>query len=496
MTKGKLDYSEFVDLCRGQRTIKLEERDKERIRQSRKTFERILKSDPHKSYYAINTGVGALLNRRIPRGRMEEFQENLIMSHTCGIGPPLEVEIVKGMMLHMILNLKKGYCGIRLPTLELLVEMFNRNIIPVVPAKGSLGASGDLVPQAHIALALIGRDPQQVLRAAGLEPAELQIGEAIALLNGTSFMTSCLAFLVFESDNLIRTADIAAAMTIEALGCSTKSFGPELQELRPHPGQIATAHYLNRLLPKTKGGRKSAYPLQDAYSLRCIPQVHGAFRDTLSWARAVVDIEINSFGGNPWISTKGEKSEICQGSGNFHGQILAHAADSLSVALCSISGISERRIDRLVSRGANGLPLFLARNQGLNTGLMITQYTAAALVSENKTLAHPASVDSIPVSAGQEDFVSMGAWAVRKAQEICRNTEYVIAIEILCAAQALDFGEPLPEESRMAKIHEIVRTRVAHFERSRVLAEDIEELYGLVHNGRLVEEAGCYEKDN
>ncbi|MDH4067673.1 MAG: histidine ammonia-lyase [Dehalococcoidia bacterium] len=496
MTKGKLDYSEFVDLCRGQRTIKLEERDKERIRQSRKTFERILKSDPHKSYYAINTGVGALLNRRIPRGRMEEFQENLIMSHTCGIGPPLEVEIVKGMMLHMILNLKKGYCGIRLPTLELMVEMFNRNIIPVVPAKGSLGASGDLVPQAHIALALIGRDPQQVLRAAGLEPAELQIGEAIALLNGTSFMTSCLAFLVLQSDNLIRTADIAAAMTIEALGCSTKSFGPELQELRPHPGQIATAHYLNRLLPKTKGGRKSAYPLQDAYSLRCIPQVHGAFRDTLSWARAVVDIEINSFGGNPWISTKGEKSEICQGSGNFHGQILAHAADSLSVALCSISGISERRIDKLVSRGTNDLPLFLARNQGLNTGLMITQYTAAALVSENKTLAHPASVDSIPVSAGQEDFVSMGAWAVRKAQEICRNTEYVIAIEILCAAQALDFGEPLPEESRMAKIHEIVRTRVAHFERSRVLAEDIEELYGLVHNGRLVEEAGCYEKDN
>lgn len=490
MIKDKLNYSEFVNLCRGQRTIELEGRDKERIRQSRKAFEGILKSNPHKCYYAINTGVGALLNRRIPNGRMEEFQENLIMSHTCGIGPPLEREIVKGIMLHMILNLKKGYSGIRLPTLELLVEMLNRNIIPVVPAKGSLGASGDLVPQAHIALALIGRDPQRILPTAGLEPAKLQIGEAIALLNGTSFMTSYLAFLVFQSDNLIRTADIAAAMTIQALGCSTKSFEPELQELRPHSGQITTAHYLNRLLLKTSEGKKPAYSLQDAYSLRCIPQVHGAFRDILSQARAVVDTEIDSFGGNPWISTKGEKTEICEGSCNFHGQILAHTADSLSIALCSISGISERRIDRLLSRGTNGLPLFLARNEGLNTGFMITQYTAAALVSESKTLAHPASVDSIPVSAGQEDFVSMGAWAVSKAREICRNTEYVIAIELLCAAQALDFREPLPAESRMAKIHEIVRSRVAHFEKSRVLAEDIEGLYGLVHNGRLLEEAG------
>ncbi len=222
--KDKLDYSEFVNLCRARRTIELAGRDKERIRQSREAFEAILKSNPGKSYYAVNTGVGALLNRRIPKGRMDEFQENLIMSHACGVGPPLETKIVKGIMLHMILNLRKGYSPIRLPTLELLVEMFNRNIIPVVPAKGSLGASGDLVPQAHIALALIGKDPQHVLPVAGLEPAKLQIGEAIALLNGTSFMTSCLAFLVFQSDNLIRTADIAAAMTLEALGCSTKSF--------------------------------------------------------------------------------------------------------------------------------------------------------------------------------------------------------------------------------------------------------------------------------
>jgi histidine ammonia-lyase len=490
MKKDKLNYSEFVNLCRGQRTIKLEETDKERIRQSRKVFEAVLESNPRKSYYAINTGVGALLNRRIPKGRMKEFQENLIMGHACGVGPPLEKHIVKGIMLHMILNLKKGYSGIRLPTLELLVEMFNRDIIPVVPAKGSLGASGDLIPHGHIGLALIGRDPQRILSAAGLRSAKLQAGEAIALLNGTSYMTSCLAFLVFQSDNLIRTADIAAAMTVEALNCNPQSFEPELQELRPHPGQIATARYLNRLLLKTRGGEKPACALQDVYSLRCIPQVHGAFRDVLSWAKGVVNTEINSFGGNPWISTKGGKTEIHEGSGNFHGQILAHAADSLSIALCSLSGISERRIDELVTCCANGLPLFLARNEGLNTGLMITQYSAAALVSESKTLAHPASVDSIPVSAGQEDFVSMGAWAVSKAQEICRNTQYVMAIEILCAAQALDFREPLPKKSRLAKIHDVVRSHVAHFEKSRVLAEDIEELYGLVHDGRLLEEAG------
>jgi histidine ammonia-lyase len=303
-------------------------------------------------------------------------------------------------------------------------------------------------------------------------------------------MTSYLAFLVLQSDKLIRTADIAAAMTIEALNCNPQSFEPQVQELRPHPGQMTTAKYLNRLLLKSGGGNKVACALQDAYSLRCIPQVHGAFRDALSQTKAVVNTEINSFGGNPWISTKGEKAEIREGSGNFHGQILAHAADSLSIALCSISGISERRIDELVTCCASGLPLFLARNEGLNTGLMITQYTAAALVSENKTLAHPASVDSIPVSAGQEDFVSMGGWAVSKAGEICRNTEYVIAIEILCAAQALDFRKPLPKKSRIGKIHEVVRSRVAHFEKSRVLAEDIEQLYGLVHDGRLLEEAG------
>ena len=488
--KERLAYSEFVDLCRRERAIRLGEREKEGIRESRKTLEDILKANPRNSYYGINTGVGALLNRRIPEGRMEEFQENLILGHACGVGHPLEVEIVKGIMLHMILNLKKGFSGVRLQTLELLVEMFNKNIIPIVPAKGSLGASGDLVPQAHVALALIGRDPQRVLRSAGLEPVKLQMGEAIALLNGTSLMTSLLAFLVFQSDSLIRAADLAAAMTIEALSGSPESFEHEVQSLRPHSGQIATANNLNRILLKRRVGSPSAHPLQDAYSLRCVPQVHGAFREALAKARKVVNIEINSFGGNPWISTRGENPEIRQASGNFHGQILAQTADSLSIALCAIAGISERRIDRLLNCGRDGLPLFLARDEGLDTGLMITQYTAAALVSESRTLAHPASVDSIPVSGGQEDFVSMGAWAVRKAWEICRNVEYVLAIEMLCAARALDFRQPLPAKSKLAKMHGIVREHMSRFEKGRILAEDIGKLYELIRNGQLLKEAG------
>ena len=483
----RLGHAEFVELCQGGKLIELDGRERELIEESRRAFEDILKANPGMSYYGVNTGVGAFLNRHIPADRMGEFQQNLIISHACGIGPPLEPDIVRGIMLHMILNLKKGYSGIRLQTLELLIEMFNRSIIPVVPAIGSLGASGDLVPQAHIALALIGKDRRRVLRRARLEPARLQAGESIALLNGTSLMTSLLAFLISHSQNLILAADVAAALTIAALGCGTESFQQDLQRLRPHPGQLATAGLLMRILPQTVG-QDSTRSLQAAYSLRCVPQVHGAFRETLIRARDVVDTEINSFGGNPWISRRGDKPEIRQASGNFHGQILAHAADGLAIGLSTLSAISERRIDKLLTSCANGLPLFLACDQGLDTGLMITQYSAAALVSENKTLSHPASVDSIPVSAGQEDFVSMGAWAARKAWQVCKNTEYVIAIEVLCAARALDLRERLPKDSMVAKIHRSVRKRIPRSQTNRVPADTIEKLCALIRSGQLLGE--------
>jgi histidine ammonia-lyase len=370
----------------------------------------------------------------------------------------------------MILNLKKGCSVVALPTLELLIEVFNRDVIPRVPEKGSLGASGDLIPQAHVALAIIGRGQvffgdngealpsKSVLRDCGLQPVELEAGEAIALLNGTSLMTSYLAFLVFHADILIEAADRAAAWTSAILGCDSQSYDGEVHSLRPHPGQVITALRLKNILGDRNPRRGSA-SLQDAYSLRCVPQVHGAFREALFRAREVVNIEINSFGGNPLVLFDAGKPRIVQGSGNFHGQILAQTADSLALALCSLAGISERRMERLLNGKVSGMPPFLAKEGGLNTGLMIAQYAAAALVSENKTLAHPASVDSIPVSAGQEDFVSMGAWAVRKAWEILKNTEYVIAIETVCASQASD-----PREDR-------------------VFSEEIETARQLIHRG-------------
>lgn len=494
--KDRLNFTDFVTLCQNRGKIGLSDEEKQTVRESRKALKDIIKANPDKAYYGINTGVGALLRKPIPKRRLREFQENLIMSHACGVGKPLEKEIVRGMMLHMILNLKKGYSGIKLETLEGLVAMFNKDIIPVVPEKGSLGASGDLVPQAHIALALIGKGKvwyrdtallsERVLRSFGICPVELETGEAIALLNGTSLMTSLLAFLVFQANNLVRTADIAAAMSISALEGDLRSFDARVQKLRPHLGQAVAAFRIGTLLKDENQNEDSEF-MQDAYSLRCVPQVHGAFLETLFKVRDIIDEEINAFCGNPIILSKEKKVDLIQGSGNFHGQSLSQAADNLSIALCSLSNISERRIERLLNPHLSGLPPFLTKNGGLNTGLMIAQYTAASLVSENKTLAHPASVDSISVSAGQEDFVSMGAWATRKAWEVCKNAEQVIAIETLCAAQALDFKSPLPE-SKIKKIHGIVRSYVPYLERDRILAEDIETLFKVIHSGEFLRE--------
>lgn len=456
--KEKLNYSEFVTLCKNLERIGLTEAEKEKIIESRKVFEAIIKSNPKTAYYGINTGVGFLLKKRIPKSRQGEFQENIVMSHACGVGEPLDKELTRGIMLHMILNLKKGCSAIKLETLRLLMEIFNKNLVPVVPMKGSVGASGDLIPQAHIALCLTGRGriwhqefiwpSEQILQVFGLKPVKLETGEAIALLNGTSFMTSILAFSVFQADNLIQTSDIAVALTSKAL--------------------------------------EGYQSLQSAYSLRCVPQVHGTVCDIWRNTKDTVEKKINDFSGNPVILVKEEK--IFQGSGNFHGQSLSQAADNLSIALSTLANISERRIERLLNPHFSKLPPFLAKNGGLNTGLMIAQYAAAALVSENKTLAHPASVDSIPVSAGQEDFVSMGGWAARKCWEICKNAEYVIAIEILCSVQALDCKKPLPEDPKIRKIHKIIRSRIPYIEKDREFGEDIERLRDFIRSGEFLKE--------
>ncbi|MBI4812754.1 aromatic amino acid lyase [Candidatus Falkowbacteria bacterium] len=490
----RLSPVDFVELCRDIGKIELRQSEKEAVEKGRAILEKAIKSG--EEYYAVNTGVGALLDRRIPPTKMLEFQENLILSHACGVGKPLEECIVRGMILHMILNLKSGYSGIRLETLELLIGMFNRNIIPVVPEKGSLGASGDLIPQAHIALTLIGRG--RVFRMPGaicatteefdrhnLRPIKLQAGEAITLLNGTSLMTSLMAFTAVYAKNLITTAHIAAAMSIAALGGTHDTFDFKAQNWNRRAYRDASTDFIRFLLSSKKqhfsdqSGMKNKR--QKPYSLRCSPRVLGSFLETLSrYVWPLVAGEINNFSGNPEIFLESEK--VAQGRDNFHGQSLAQAADALAIVLANLSGISERRIDKLLNGSSKDLPMFLMRGSGLNTGLMIVQYTAVSLVAENRFLANPASVHSIPVAAGQEDFVSMGALGARRVWEILKNAEMVVAIELLCAAQAFDFKRSVPGDSWIRKAHKIIREIVPHFDKDEEFCRQIENLAGFIHD--------------
>lgn len=486
-----LDFRQFVNLCRQAETIRLNDKEIGAVLSSRRLLEEIIGKNPRKAYYAINTGIGALLNKRIPLDKIGEFQDNLIMSHACGVGPPLPPEIVRGMMLHMILNLKKGVSGIRLPTLELLIKMFNLGIIPAVPAQGSLGASGDLIPQAHIALTLIGRgkviESGQIIETTsafqkyGIEPVRLEAGEAIALLNGTSYMVSFLAFNAVHAENLAVFAHIGAALSLAALGGNPAAFRHKSQTGSRHSGREASAAWLARLFESdTAVAGSGRRKLQDAYSLRCVPRVFGNFLETLYYhAGPVINEEINNFSGNPEIFVARRKIE--QGRDNFHGQSLAQVADSLAIALTSLAGISERRIEKILNGSSKGLPPFLTRSGGLNSGLMIAQYAAAALVAENRHLASPASVHSISVAAGQEDFVSMGAIGARRTWQVLKNTEYVLAIELLCAVQALEFRHPESLATGLSRIAQVIRGCVPCLDKDRILAEDIEKLFDLIH---------------
>lgn len=491
--KGLIDLVKFVHLCRGKGKISLNREEIKAVRKGRSILEKLIESGRRsKLCYSINTGVGALYSRRIPENKIKEFQKNLIMSHACGIGPPLEKEIVRGIMLQMISDLKKGYSGIRLETLETLIKMFNENILPVVPEKGSLGASGDLVPRAHVALSLIGEGEvlhngiahglygdrcctMDAFNYCGINPLKLEAGEGIALLNGTSLMASIMGITVYHVRNLIPIAHAAAAMSMAALRCDTHSFKTDSQEPTCRARSFS-ACFLDKLLsPAGKSPR-----LQDPYSMRCAPRIFGCFLDTFySNVQAVVLNEMERFSGNPEIFLKTGKIE--QGRDNFHGQSLAQAADTLSIALASLTNISEARVSHLVNHRLRELPIFLVRNAGLNTGLMIVHYADASLAAENRFLANPASVHSISVAGGQEDFVSMGALAARKAWESCKNTQYAVAIEILCAAQALDFlKKPMPPN--IEKIHKIIRGLVPHIDRDRIFSEDIKKIYNFIHD--------------
>ena len=444
--------------------------------------------------YGITTGVGRFASVKISPADTATLQVNIVRSHAAGVGAPLPVEVVRAMMVLRAHGLALGYSGVRPDVIDLLVACLNRGIHPVVPEQGSVGASGDLAPLAHLALGLIGegevvvdgrRQPASAaLAAAGLTPLRLGAKEGVALVNGTQLMTGIGALSLHRARRCCLAADVAGAMTLEALRGRSAAFHPRLHKVRPHPGQQAVA---SNILRMTKGSAlidSAPERIQDAYSLRCLPQVHGAVKDAVAQALAVVEVEINAATDNPLLFPD---DDLVLSGGNFHGQPVALALDYLAVAMAGLGGIVERRVERLLNPSLSGLPAFLARDGGLQAGLMLAQYTAAALASENKVLAHPASVDSIPTSANQEDHVSMGASAARKAALVVQNIEQLVAIEALCAAQALEFHTGARVGQGTAAAYRAVRDVIPALVDDRPLAPDLAAAASLLRGGGLLE---------
>ena len=445
--------------------------------------------------YGVTTGFGALSDVAISGKDTRRLQENILMSHAAGVGRPLDAETVRAVMTLRVKDFARGHSGIRLETAQQLLHLLNRGVVPVIPEKGSVGASGDLAPLAHLALVLLGKGAafyngrkmsgEEALKASGLAPIRLESAEGLALVNGTQVMTAIGALSVHDARQLSRLTDIAASMTLEVLMGSRTEFNPKIHQVRPHPGQIAAAANMERITRASEiiSSHSDCSRVQDAYTLRCSPQVHGATKDAIAYCRRVVETELNASTGNPLIFAESEEFLL---GGNFHGQPVALAMDFLGIAVAELANISERRIERLVNPMLSGLPAFLVSDGGLNSGFMIAQYTAAALVSENKVLAHPASVDSIPTSANKEDHVSMGTIAARKGREIVANTENVIGIELLCAAQALDlFTNLKPGEGTLAA-YQAIRRVIPHLDTDRFLAPDIDAMRELMRSGAIL----------
>ena len=462
---------------------------------SRALIERVVQDE--RPTYGVNTGFGRLVDVHIDAGQAAELQLNLVRSHACGVGEPFPDEVVRAAMLLRANALAKGTSGVRRELVQLLVDMLGAGVLPVVPSRGSLGASGDLAPLAHLALVLVGEGEAHAgggtmpggdaLAKAGLAPIELAAKEGLALINGTQFMAAIGALVVCRARRLAKLADLAAAQTIEAVRGSRTPFSPELQALRPHPGQIASAANLYGLLDDSQivASHRWCGRVQDAYSLRCSPQVHGAVRDAIDYTERAVAVELNAATDNPLVLA--EREEVVS-NGNFHGEPVAIPLDTLKIGLAELGSISERRIERMLNPTmSNGLPPFLAHESGLNSGFMITQYVAASLVAENRVLAHPASVDSIPTSAGQEDHVSMGATAAVHLWQVCANVERILAVELLCGAQGLDFLEPLRPGPTISVLHRAVRERSPRLERDRSLAAEIDALADALRDGSLLD---------
>jgi histidine ammonia-lyase len=446
--------------------------------------------------YGVNTGFGRFVNRSIPEELTEELQLRLLRSHACGVGEPYADEIVRSAMLLRANTLAKGNSGARVETVELLLDCLERGVVPFVPARGSVGASGDLAPLAHLALPLVGEGEASVdgerlsgadaLARVGLEPTRLEAKEGLSLINGTQFMASFLALGLVRAQRLAKAADLACAMSLEALQGSRTSFLPQIHALRPLRGQVDSAANVLRLLDGSAINEAHRWcdKVQDAYSLRCAPQVHGASRDLLDYVEYTVSVELNAATDNPLVLVD---DDALVSNGNFHGQPLAFALDALAMAVSELASISERRVERLVNPNlSDGLPAFLTTDGGLNSGFMIPQYVAASLVSENKVLSHPASVDSIPTSAGQEDHVSMGNAAGLKAWQVLANCERALAIELLAGAQAVEFHAPLEPGAGVGATRVAVRELSPRLRDDRSLSRDIEAVAAAIRDGSLV----------
>ncbi len=478
-----------------ERTIDSLYHDKSALEKSRAIVDRVL--DDGNSYYGINTGFGFLANKKIDAEQLEKLQHNLLLSHAVGLGDSIPKNITKLMLQLKIVALSLGYSGVSVEVVERLMLFLKNDWIPVVPSKGSLGASGDLAPLAHLALPLLGKgyfwstkDNEQlraktVLKNANLEPINLKAKDGLALINGTQMMTAYGAHILERANSLLKNADILAAISLEALMGSARPFDERIQAIRPHPGQKAVAANIRLLLTDSAilESHKNCDKVQDPYSLRCIPQVHGATRDLLEYASGVIERELNSVTDNPLVFSDGD---IISG-GNFHGQPLALAMDSAAIAIAEIASIAERRI-YLLLRGLDGLPTVLVNDSGINSGFMIPQYTAASLVSHNKVLCHPASVDSIPSCLGQEDHVSMGSISAIKLLEVLNNVEQVLAIEAFTAAQALDFRKPLKAGRGVEAAHQEIRKRVSHKDADEFFGDDIDACIDMLRGNHILKE--------
>lgn len=467
---------------------------RERMNASRAIIERLTETES--TVYGVNTGFGKMASTRISHDEIRHLQLNLVRSHACGVGPPLSEPATRAMLALRANAIAKGFSGVRPLVAETLIAMLNRGVHPVVPSQGSVGASGDLAPLAHLAQAAIGEGEAifqgrrmpgtEALRAAGIAPLVLGAKEGLALLNGTQAMLALLTLALREVETAVETADVATALSLDALRGSPSAYDPRIAGVRPHPGQAVTARNIARLNRGSEIRESHRSPIndprvQDPYSLRCAPQVHGAVRDALVHVRATLTVEMNSATDNPLVFA--DTGEVISG-GNFHGQPLAMAADQMAIAITTLGGISERRIEQMTNPQTSQLPAFLVREAGLNSGFMILQVTAAALASEMKTLAVPHSVDSIPTSANQEDYVSMGMGAARRLEPLLANLRNILAIELLAACQGIDFLAPLQPGPETLKAYEIVRSISPRVDVDRSLAPDIEAIARAVADGK------------